>query len=149
MGRLPWSRRVGASGRSPITGIWARETATSVTIQRRIAELVADGPLAEVLAAAVAAGERARQQVHLRCAAAAARWPEPALVIPATADGRAVYEQVRELVAAQRAVLHRATLLTMPAGPAEPAVLIAGLQRAVANLREAVDVAEQAERLAH
>lgn len=134
MPRLPWRR--GGAGRAPeLTGVWARAVATSSTVQRRTVALGTPvGEAGALLVRAVAAGAAARVGVDALCTEGTARWPDADLQVPSDALGRACHDRVRALVAAQRAVLHRATLLTMPADPAGQAVLLAGLGRAVGDL---------------
>lgn len=122
----------------PPSGIWARQIATSTEIQRRTAELAGDaGEVGALLTAGVEAGRAVHAAVSRLGFAGSRAWPDDALRVPAAPEGRRVYEQVRRLVSRQRAVLHRATLLSMPADAREQAVLIAGLKRAVGELVEA------------
>lgn len=137
MPRLPWRR--GRTDRAPeLTGVWAQVATTSATVQRRTAALGTPvGEVGALLSRVAVAGARVRAVVTASCAEGSDRWPDADLQVPSDADGRALHDRVRALVAAQRAVLHRATLLTMPADAAEQAVLLAGLRRAVGELEAA------------
>lgn len=122
------------------TGIWARSADTVRSVQRRLTELGRPpGEVGALLAAGREAGARVEDRVSRLCAAGSSRWPDPALQVPADAAGRALHDRVRALLALQRAVLHRATLLTMPAAGDEQQVLLAGLRRAVGELRAGLD----------
>ena len=133
--RLPWRR---AERVPELTGIWARAVATSGTVHRRTVELgTPAGEVGALLSRATAVGAAVQAHVEALCAEGSAHWPDADLQVPADARARGLYDRVRGLVAAQRATLHRATLLTMPADAVEQAVLLAGLRRAVAELESA------------
>ena len=137
MARFPWRR--GQPDRAPeLTGVWARSAATSGSVQRRTAALgTPPGEVGALLSRAAVAGATARSVVDALCAEGSARWPDVELRVPSDARARALHDRVGALVAAQRAALHRATLLTMPADSTEQAVLVAGLRRAVTDLETA------------
>jgi len=124
----------------PLTGVWARAADTATSVQRRLDELGRPpGPVGGLLAEGREAGARAVDQIRGLCRAGAAQWPEPSLQVPADESGRGLYDRARRLLTAQRAVLHRATLLTMPAAPQEQAGLLTGLRRAVRELQSTLD----------
>ena len=130
-----------AAGELPgLTGIWARATETAASVQRRLDELGRPpGEVGDLLADGRQAGSRLVDRVGSLSTHGATRWPDAALQVPADPAGRALHDRVRGLLAAQRAVLHRATLLTMPAAGDEQLVLLAGLRRAVEQARAAAD----------
>ncbi len=134
---FPWRR--GRTDRAPdLTGVWSQAATTSATVQRRTVALgTPAGEVGALLSRAVAAGASVRSGVDALCAEGSASWPDADLQVPSDARGRALHDRVRGLVAAQRAVLHRATLLTMPADAVEQDVLLAGLRRAVGELAAA------------
>jgi len=135
----PGAGRAGGGATAP-GGIWGRATDTVASVQRRLDELGRPpGEVGDLLADGRDAGARVVEVVARLCVAGAARWPDAALQVPADPAGRALHDRVRGLVAAQRAVLHRATLLTMPAAGEEQVVLLTGLRRAVEQARTAVD----------
>lgn len=120
-------------------GVWGRLALTGAAVARRTAELGTPPAEAGALLSRAARAGRVVDAEGARLARlGATRWPA-GLRVPADAGGRAVHDRLRTLVGARRDVLHRATLLTLPADAGEQSALLRGLARAVDRLESLAD----------